>query len=89
MKISITKFEITSILFHIVDCLTDDLCVKTDKEIEDCVLRILTDAALSLPSDSRVISRNVSSLIGNSVSHTVVSNLLQKFAAQELIRYRE
>ena len=53
------------------------------------VLRMLTDAALSLPSDSRVISRNVSTLIGNSVSHTVVSNLLQKFAAQELIRYRQ
>lgn len=59
---------------------------KEDKDVEDCVLRILTDAALSLPSDSRLICRSVSSQIGYHVSHTVVSNLLQKFAAQELIR---
>ena len=58
----------------------------TNKEIEICVLRILTDATLSLPSDSRIICHNVSTQIGYNVSHTVVSNLLQKFAAQELIR---
>ena len=60
---------------------------KANKEIEDCVLRILTDAALSFPAESSLICRNVSSQIGYRVSHTIVSNLLQKFAAQELIRY--
>ena len=59
---------------------------EANKEIENCVLRILTDATLSLPSDSRIICHNVSTQIGYIVSHTIVSNLLQKFAAQELIR---
>lgn len=59
---------------------------EANKEIENCVLRILTDATLSLPSDSRIICHNVSTQIGYLVSHTIVSNLLQKFAAQELIR---
>ncbi|XP_046655318.1 N6-adenosine-methyltransferase catalytic subunit-like [Daphnia pulicaria] len=59
---------------------------EANKDIENCVLRILTDATLSLPSDSRIICHNVSTQIGYIVSHTIVSNLLQKFAAQELIR---
>ncbi|KAK4029292.1 N6-adenosine-methyltransferase catalytic subunit isoform X1 [Daphnia magna] len=59
---------------------------EANKEIENCVLRILTDATLSLPSDSRIICHSVSTQIGYAVSHTIVSNLLQKFAAQELIR---
>ena len=59
---------------------------EANKEIENCVLRILTDATLSLPSDSRIICHNVSTQIGYLVSQTIVSNLLQKFAAQELIR---
>lgn len=73
---------------------TDDHCEdhdpssssKTNKEIEAFVLRFLTDAALSFPSDSTVICKKISSQIGHQVSHTVVSNLLQKFAAQEIIR---
>jgi predicted alpha/beta-fold hydrolase len=60
---------------------------EANKDIENCVLRILTDATLSLPSDSRIICHNVSTQIGYIVSHTIVSNLLQKFAAQELIRF--
>jgi hypothetical protein len=49
--------------------------------------RFLTDAALSFPSDSTVICKKISSQIGHQVSHTVVANLLQKFAAQEIIRH--
>ena len=59
---------------------------KANKEIEANVLRILTDAALSLPVNSKVICRSVSTEIGYQISHTVVCNLLQKFAAQELIK---
>lgn len=70
---------------EVVDSTTGML--KADNEVEGCVLRILTDAALSLPSDSQIICRSVSSQIGYQVSHQIVSNLLQKFAAQELIRY--
>jgi len=58
----------------------------TDEEVEDCLLRILTDAALSLPQDSRAVRLTVSSRVSYEVSHTVVSDLLQKFSAQELIR---
>ena len=70
------------------DCGADSHCSsKANKEIEANVLRILTDAALSLPVDSTVICRSVSTEIGYQISHTVVCNLLQKFAAQELIKY--
>merc|ERR1712071_647564 len=60
-----------------------------NKEIEANVLRILTDAALSLPVDSKIICGSVSTEIGYQISHTVVCNLLQKFAAQELIKLDE
>jgi len=72
------------------DCGADSHCSsKANKEIEANVLRILTDAALSLPVDSTVICRSVSTEIGYQISHTVVCNLLQKFAAQELIKLDE
>jgi len=85
-----TSNPIASITAEDDECATDSHCSsKANREIEANVLRILTDAALSLPVDSKIICRSVSTEIGYQISHTVVCNLLQKFAAQELIKLNE
>ena len=90
----VTLFHQCTLLFshHLIFIEDDDCGIDSyinNKEIEANVLRILTDAALSLPVDSKIICGSVSTEIGYQISHTVVCNLLQKFAAQELIKLDE
>ena len=59
-----------------------------DRNVEEYVLRCLTDVAVNLPLDSRQIQDacNKTLTTGSAISHDQVVNLLEKFAVQQLIR---
>ena len=56
-----------------------------DKNVEDNVLRCLTDVAIHLPLDSRQILDTCKKTLGTAISHDQIVNLLEKFAVQQLI----
>lgn len=60
-------------------------------ELVECLLLLkLCDVALKLPIDSRVLQRSISRIKGlDKTSQSLVENLLQKFAHQELITIEE
>ncbi|CAL1265656.1 unnamed protein product [Larinioides sclopetarius] len=62
--------------------------IKADSFIEHKLLLCLCDA-INLPTDSRNLVNMIVKSLNKEVSHVVVGNLLQKFAAQELITVTE
>ena len=59
---------------------------KSDPEVEKILLVTLCDVGLTLPIDSITLINSVSKTLDRDVPFTVVEDLLQKFAAQTLIR---
>ncbi|XP_023222300.1 N6-adenosine-methyltransferase catalytic subunit-like [Centruroides sculpturatus] len=62
---------------------------KINPEIEQNLLVCLCDVALNLPTDSRSLLSSVTKSLNIEIKHIVLENLLQKFAAQELITITE
>jgi len=59
-----------------------------EEYFEEVVLRTLSDVALLLPMDSKQLLITVNkSLASSPAQHNQITNLLQKFAVQLLIRY--
>ncbi|CAG0878512.1 unnamed protein product [Darwinula stevensoni] len=63
--------------------------VDLSPEIEKELLLHLCDVLLTLPTDSRVLTTQVSRNLKRDLSHSTIENLLQKFALQELISLQE
>jgi hypothetical protein len=57
--------------------------------LEEEVLARLSDVALHLPMDSRQLLQTVNKNLPSAAQHNQVTNLLQKFAVQLLIRYQQ
>jgi len=55
--------------------------------LEDVVLNVLSDETLHLPVDSRQLLITVNKTLSSPGQHNQITNLLQKFAVQLLIRY--
>lgn len=62
---------------------------RLEPEVEKKLLLNLCDIALNLPVDSRQLVASVTKSLNSEVPHDIVENLLQKFAAQELISLKE
>uniref|UniRef100_T1J262 mRNA m(6)A methyltransferase n=1 Tax=Strigamia maritima TaxID=126957 RepID=T1J262_STRMM len=62
---------------------------KCDPDVESKLLLCLCDVALNLPTDSRALGSLVSKALNREASNKIVENLLQKFAAQELISLKD
>jgi len=58
---------------------------KLDPEVEKQVLIVLCDLEEELPCDSNVICEKTSKQLGREANIDLVENLLQKFAAQQMI----
>lgn len=59
--------------------------VKPDPEVEKQLLRCLCEVSLALPTTSAELAAAVAKQVNKNVPHISVSNLLQKFATQQLI----
>ncbi|CAG2068548.1 unnamed protein product [Timema podura] len=72
-------------------CVLDDIeegeLVKSDPEIEKQLLRCLCEVALTLPATSQGLAAAVGRQLDKHILHITVTNLLQKFHTQQLIRY--
>lgn len=64
---------------------------RVNLELVECLLLLkLCDVALKLPIDSRILTRSICRIKGlNGTTQSLVENLLQKFAHQELITIEE
>lgn len=62
---------------------------KLEPEVEKKLLLCLCDIALNLPTDSRILLSFVTKSLRREVPHEAVEDLLQKFAAQELIGIKD
>lgn len=60
---------------------------KPDSEVECALLEALSEVSPNLPVSSANVGSLVTKKLMKNVSHEVVLNLLQKFVAQQLIRY--
>lgn len=63
--------------------------VKPDPEVEKLLLRCLCEVSLTLPTSSSELAAAVGKQLNKSVPHLAVTNLLQKFATQQLISVKE
>ncbi|XP_067006039.2 N6-adenosine-methyltransferase MT-A70-like protein [Anabrus simplex] len=63
--------------------------IKPDPEIERQLLRCLCEVSVTLPASSMELASAVGKQLNKSVSHLAVTNLLQKFATQQLISVKE
>lgn len=82
------------IILYTVDVITSiyfSLSAEDDWEgsLEEEVLSALSDVALHLPMDSRQLLQTVNKTLPSPVQHNQITNLLQKFAVQLLIRYQQ
>ncbi|XP_059485029.1 N6-adenosine-methyltransferase subunit METTL3 [Neocloeon triangulifer] len=66
-----------------------DDALKTDSVVEDNLLSYLSDVAIQLPVNHDQIAQTISQNLSKKVTLEVISNLLQKFAAQNLISINE
>lgn len=70
------------------DSLPSSDLVKPDPSIESQLLCVLCELSLTLPTTSSGLCTTVAKrLEGKAVTHDAITNLLQKFATQQLIRY--
>lgn len=60
-----------------------------DPFVERRLLQCLCEVSLNLPTDSRALVSVVTKALQREVLHITIENLLQKFAAQELISIKE
>ncbi|EEB16444.1 conserved hypothetical protein [Pediculus humanus corporis] len=63
--------------------------IKPDPEIEIQVLKRLCEVSLILPTTSEHLTSNIAKTLNVEVQEQVIINLLQKFAAQQLIVIKE
>lgn len=63
----------------------DDL-LRVDSDVESELLSYLSDVAVVLPVDQNHVTQIIRQNISKKVPVEVISNLLQKFATQNLIR---
>lgn len=63
----------------------DDL-LRVDSDVESELLSYLCDVAVVLPVDQNQVTQIIRQNISRTVPVEVISNLLQKFATQNLIR---
>lgn len=63
--------------------------IKPDPEVEAQVLKRLCEVSLTLPTSSEFLTANIAKYLNVEVQEQVIINLLQKFAAQQLIVIKE
>ncbi|XP_046386231.1 N6-adenosine-methyltransferase catalytic subunit [Ischnura elegans] len=66
-----------------------DVDLRSDPEVESRLLQCLSEVSLTLPTSSWQLAAAVGKQISKHVLHIAVVNLLQKFAAQQLIGIKE
>lgn len=60
--------------------------IKSDVEVEKKLLLVLCDISLDIPSNASVLATETSKLLCRQVKLSAIEHLLEKFAAQQLIR---
>lgn len=83
------EFNICTLSFFKVED-DEDSCheIRIDVEIERNLLEILCEISPNLPCNSQTLYSNLAKKLSKPVSQEIVDNLLQKFATQQLIRYK-
>jgi len=61
--------------------------IRHDPEVEKMLLNVLCDLGVDTPCDSDIVAEKTTKALKREANIALVENLLQKFAAQQLIRY--